>query len=77
MYPNIDKAPISKEEALKANMIIDLIFNPRITKLMSYNENSFNGLMMLIYQALYADIIWLGEDIKYDIDKIKGVINNV
>lgn len=38
--------------------IVDLIYNPLKTELMSLSEKSFNGLLMLIYQALESQYIW-------------------
>jgi shikimate dehydrogenase len=66
MYPNIDNSPLDKNIAQNAYKIVDIIFNPSITKLMSYNKNSYNGLLMLIGQAAKAQDIWLGK--RYDID---------
>ncbi len=69
MYPNIDASPLKEEDASKAKGIVDIIFNPSITKLMSYNKNSYNGLLMLIGQAAKAQDIWLNKH--YDIDYSK------
>ncbi len=49
---------LTKEVAQEANIIIDLIYNPSKTLLMSYNNNSYNGLPMLVYQAVKAFEIW-------------------
>lgn len=61
MYPNVDDSPVTEDVAKRAKFIVDIIFNPRMTKLMSYNKNSFNGLEMLILQALASEKIWLGD----------------
>lgn len=66
MYPHMDDSPLDEEIASKAKCIVDIIFNPSKTKLMSYNKNSYNGLLMLIFQAAEAEDIWL--DKVYDID---------
>ncbi len=69
MFPNVSLSPVSEEKAKNAKAIIDIIFNPGVTKLMSYNKNSYNGLLMLIAQAKKAQDIWLGyeADIDYDV----------
>lgn len=74
MYPNIDASPLNFNVATKANVIVDIIFNPLKTKLMSYNKNSYNGLLMLIFQAMKAEDIWLNKE--YDIDN-EEIINYV
>lgn len=76
MYPNVSLSPIDEETALKAKVIVDIIFNPSTTKLMSYNKNSYNGLLMLLYQADKAEDIWLNKSFKIDenrvLNKIRG-----
>lgn len=80
MYPNVDASPISKDIASKVSYVVDIIFNPSVTKLMSYNKNSYNGLMMLVAQANRAQEIWfnlnefidLSEILKYVEEVIKG-----
>jgi shikimate dehydrogenase len=66
MYPNVLSSPLDKNTAKKANVIIDIIFNPKKTLLMSYNNKSHNGLRMLLMQAVKAEDIWL--DKEYNID---------
>lgn len=66
MYPNVNASPLDETTASKAGTVVDIIFNPLKTKLMSYNSNSYNGLLMLIFQAAKAEDIWL--DKVYDID---------
>lgn len=63
MYPVVDESPLSKEIASRAGFIVDIIFNPSRTRLMSFNDNSYNGLAMLIYQAISSDEIWLGKHV--------------
>lgn len=78
MYPNVLVSALDEEVASKAKCIVDIIFNPVRTKLMSYNKNSYNGLLMLIFQAAEAEDIWLDRvyDIDYDkiISKVRGDI---
>lgn len=77
MYPNIDASPLSEMQAKKALAIVDIIFNPSITKLMSYNSNSFNGLLMLIAQAKKAQDIWLGYEYNIDYNEMLNYVGKV
>lgn len=80
MFPNINFSPITKEVASAAEIVIDLIFNPAETLLLSYNKNHYNGLLMLIYQAIYAEEVWFNKNINCDIEELivylKEVISN-
>lgn len=68
MYPNIDNIVVS-EESLKDSIGVDLIYNPLETKFMKSCKEGYNGLYMLVGQAVRAFEIW--EDIKIDfIDEI-------
>lgn len=75
MYPNINHSVLSKEVASKANCIIDLIYNPYETKLMSFNNNSYNGLSMLVYQAAISFEVW--NKIKVEISFVEKVIKEL
>ena len=66
MYPNVDGEILHKEIVMKADVCIDLICNPKITKFLSYSNKGYNGIYMLIYQALHAEKLW-GNDIKINI----------
>lgn len=77
MYPNINDSPIEEVYASKALCIVDIIFNPSITKLMSYNKNSYNGLLMLIGQAKKAQDIWLDYEFDIDYNKMLDYVSKV
>ncbi|MGM9971171.1 MAG: shikimate dehydrogenase family protein [Anaeroplasmataceae bacterium] len=77
MYPNIDASPVDYNMAKKAEAIVDIIFNPSITKLMSYNKNSYNGLLMLIAQAKKAQDIWLGYEYNIDYNEMLKYVGKV
>ena len=62
MWPNVDTCPISKEVADKAKTLIDVVFNPKQTKFLELKDSHFNGLPMLVYQAIEAEHIWLSKD---------------
>ena len=80
MYPLVDDSPLS-ESYVKGKTVVDLIFNPLITKLMSYSNDSYSGIIMLISQALKSEEFWQNKkidiDINYILNKLKDVINNV
>ena len=77
MYPNVDASPLDFNKASKALAIVDIIFNPSVTKLMSYNKNSYNGLMMLFMQAAMSEDIWLNKNYNLDYKKIYNEIKKV
>ena len=67
MYPNMNEAPISCHN-INTPVFIDLIYNPKKTKLMEQYEkigtNIIGGYHMLVQQALEAHRIWA----KYHMD---------
>ena len=70
MYPNIDSCVIEECNIKKAKICIDLIFNPQITKFLSYAKKGYNGLLMLIFQAIHAEEFWQETKISYDLDEL-------
>ena len=73
MYPNCDNMPVSISVAKRCNLVFDAIYNPKVTKLMSYAKEAHNGLYMLILQAIKADELFF--DMKIDtIDDIVGFV---
>lgn len=66
MYPNVGVSPIKEEIAKRAKVVIDIIFNPRKTKLLIDANSNFDGLYMLVSQAVKSDEIW--QNRKFDID---------
>lgn len=75
MYPNVDNIVVD-EKCLKESIGIDLIYNPLETKFMKSCKEGYNGLYMLVGQAVRAFEIW--ENIKIDfIDEIYDYIKEV
>lgn len=66
MYPNVGVSPIKEEIAKRAKVVIDIIFNPRKTKLLQDANSNYDGLYMLVSQAVRSDEIWQNK--KFDID---------
>lgn len=75
MYPNTTESVLNKELTSKAGCVIDLIYNPNTTLLMSYNKHSYNGLVMLVYQAVKAFEIW--NDVKINDKLIDTIIKEL
>ncbi len=61
MYPNTEASPIPKNH-IKAQSVVDMIYNPEQTLLLKYAEElgckSVNGSLMLYEQAVKAQDIW-------------------
>lgn len=75
MYPNMNACPLPKEIVCGFSEVVDLIYNPNETMLLSYAKecgaNHVNGLYMLVAQAVKAQEIWNNITISDDIiDKI-------
>lgn len=60
-YPNMEDSPVSLD-TLNTKIVIDLIYNPKKTKLMSEAEKrgafAVNGYKMLVKQAMASQKIW-------------------
>ncbi|MCL2077749.1 MAG: shikimate dehydrogenase [Oscillospiraceae bacterium] len=63
MYPKIKAAPIDFKH-VKANFVLDLVYNPVETKLLTLAKEkgakTMNGLVMLVWQAIRSHDIWYG-----------------
>ena len=69
MYPNINGIIINKDIIEKADLCIDIICNPKQTKFLEYAKVGYNGIYMLIFQAIYAQRLW-GFDLNFDVDTL-------
>lgn len=77
MYPCVDAMCVSEDVAKRINLCFDAIYNPAQTKIMSYAKEAYNGLYMLILQAIKADEIFFDiviDDVDDIIDYVKGVV---
>ena len=70
MYPNVDASPVEDEVVFKSKVVIDIIFNPLKTKLLSKAKIGINGMEMLLMQAIKAEEIWQQIKIAVDLDKL-------
>ena len=50
--------------------IKNIIFNPKITKLLEYANSEINGLYMLVLQAFKAEEIWQDKVIDLDLKEL-------
>ncbi|MCL2638271.1 MAG: shikimate dehydrogenase [Oscillospiraceae bacterium] len=74
MHPNVKDSPIDFEN-ISAKYVLDLIYNPAETKLLSLAKKKgakiMNGLIMLAWQAIKSHEIWYGGKIsEQDADEI-------
>lgn len=70
MYPNVGISPVSKEVAINAKSVIDIVFNPLKTQLLIDSNSSYHGLYMLVGQAIKAEEIWHNIKIDNSIEEI-------
>lgn len=70
-YPNNDDCLISLDDFNKLETVIDLIYNPLLSKLLMLakekNAKAISGFEMLVYQAQKACEIFLGKEIKEEV----------
>lgn len=65
-HPKINDTVIDQSK-ISDQIVIDLIYNPEHTKLMTFSNKAYNGLYMLIIQALKSEEIWFNR--KIDVSK--------
>lgn len=65
MYPKVGVSPISEEAARHFSKVIDIIYNPKETRLLhdASHADKANGMYMLVMQAIAAEEIWLEREI--------------
>ncbi len=62
-YPNEHVSVLTKEEVM-GKIVIDLVYNPPMTQIMKDAKKGYNGLDMLMIQAIKSEEIWLDEIIE-------------
>ena len=66
MYPAINNCPLEKENLINTNAVVDIVYNPEETVLMTKYKlkgvKVANGLAMLISQAIKSEEIWHNEE---------------
>jgi shikimate dehydrogenase len=75
MYPNVDNVPIPQTENSKFRTVVDLIYNPSCTQLIKQSKDigipAYNGLYMLVSQAIASIEIW------YSISIAESIVDEV
>lgn len=75
-YPEIDISPVEEECILNFDYLLDLIYNPNLTKFLSFGKKHGkhieNGLYMLVTQAVQSQNIW--NEINVDSQPIYDII---
>lgn len=72
--PNIEDSPVSQRVVENFDFAIDLIYNPKITKFLSFSRHCSNGFYMLVAQGVKAEEIW--QNIPMDAHKIYDLLEN-
>lgn len=75
-YPKSHESVLPKQ-LVKDKVVIDLIYNPETTTLMKDAKKAYNGLMMLIIQAIKSEEIWFNRTIELSdslLKELKDVI---
>lgn len=71
MYPECEGMPLEEPVVARFPKVIDLIYNPRETRLLQtaarHGADTANGMYMLVGQAAAAEEIWLGRAISKDL----------
>lgn len=66
MYPNVDEAPLSRDEIPSGSAVLDLVYNPPRTKLLREAEKAgaraISGVEVLVYQGAESFKLWTGRD---------------
>lgn len=80
MNPDLDILPIEIDIIANFSIVYDLIYNPKETILMKwakqFNIPSYNGMAMLVYQAIKAQEVWNGTNLDIKLaDKIIEILN--
>lgn len=70
MYPQINNCPLPDDIIAKADVIIDIIFNPTYTVLLQKKKSPNNGLPMLVYQADAAEKIWFKDNESHNLELV-------
>lgn len=62
-YPNTNESILPKE-FVSEHTVIDLIYNPPMTKILKESKKGINGVQMMVIQAIKSEEIWLNKKIK-------------
>lgn len=62
-YPNVFDSVLDRQ-MVEGHTVVDLIYNPPVTQIMKDAKVGYNGLNMLIIQALKSEEIWFSRKIE-------------
>ena len=75
----IEQSPVKLESINEEQILIDLVYNPRVTKFLSFgqkrNAKIVSGIEMLVYQAVGSFELWTNEEVEYHV--IDELIKNL
>ncbi len=64
MFPKVENCPVSEDTVKRCGFVFDVIYNPGVTKLLSYAQKHgipcTGGMSMLVWQAAAAHEYWNG-----------------
>ena len=74
-----EQSPVKLESINEEQILIDLVYNPRVTKFLSFgqkrNAKIVSGIEMLVYQAVGSFELWTNEEVEYHV--IDELIKNL
>ena len=74
-----DKSPVKSESINEEQILIDLVYKPRVTKFLSFgqkkNAKIISGIEMLVYQAVGSFELWTNQEVEYHV--IDELIKNL
>jgi shikimate dehydrogenase len=74
-----EQSPVKSESINEEQILIDLVYNPRVTKFLSFgqkrNAKIVSGIEMLVYQAVGSFELWTNEEVEYHV--IDELIKNL
>ena len=70
MFPKCDECILDLDTIKKAECVIDIICNPKVTKLLEASKEGYNGILMLIFQAIHAECFWQNKSIDFDLNDL-------
>ncbi len=66
-----DKSPVKFESINENQILIDLVYEPRVTKFLSFGQDKgakiVSGIEMLVYQAVGSFELWTNEEVEYHV----------
>ena len=71
MYPSIPRSPVSSDIIKNFSVLVDLIYNPKVTEFLKIGEElgkkTCDGLYMLVGQAVKSEEIWNEREISIEV----------